>query len=163
MWIIDLYMENSGKSPTVKDEWYGYVLSYKGQIIHTKEVFEHCVRNRNGRDLEMFLDALSRCKPAQIIVHTDSGYLAGGFDRISRYRENGWKNSKGEEIKYKDLWEKIAEKSQDKEIMFELGEHEYTQWLKSEIRRRKHENEENPGTGNKDCKQTESRDEEERH
>lgn len=163
MWIIDLYMENSGKSPTVKDDWYGYVLAYQGETLHTKEKFEHCVRNRFGRDLEMFLDAITRCQPAQIVVHTDSAYLAGGFERLSRYQENGWKNSKGEEIKHKDLWERIAEHSQDKEILFELGEHEYTQWLKNEIRRRKDAEKTNPGTGSNGSKPAEIRDVKERN
>lgn len=35
MWIIDLYMENSGKSRWEKDEWYGYVLSYQGQTLQS--------------------------------------------------------------------------------------------------------------------------------
>ncbi len=163
MWIIDLYMENSGKSPTVKDDWYGYVLAYQGKTLHTKEKFEHCVRNGFGRDLEMFLDAITRCQPAQIVVHTESAYLAGGFERLSQYQENGWKNSKGEEIKYKDLWEQIAERSQDKEILFELGEHEYTQWLKNEIRRRKDAEKANPGAGPDGSKPAEIRDVEKRN
>lgn len=71
MWIIDLYMENSGKSPWERDDWYGYVLAYQGKTLHTKEKFEHCVRNCFGRDLEMFLDAITRCQPAQIV-----GYIA---------------------------------------------------------------------------------------
>lgn len=162
MWIIDLYMENSGKSIKTQDNWYGYVLAYQGKELHTREKFEHCVRNRNGRDLEMLIDALSRCKPAKIVIHTDSGYIFTGFAGISRYRENNWKNSKGEEIKYKDLWQRIDELSRDKEISVKVGEHEYTQWLKSEIRRLKSEKEENPGTGSESSEPAQIRDEKSR-
>ena len=96
-------------------------LRYQGKTLHTKEKFEHCVRNGFGRDLEMFLDAITRCQPAQIVVHTDSTYLVGGFERISRYRENGWKNSKGEEMKHLKTSGNGSQNNLDKEILFETG------------------------------------------
>lgn len=136
MYKVDLYMENAGKTPAERDAWYGYVLAYQGRTLHTVTGFGNCVANRHRRDLIMFLEALIRCRECSLTVHTDSAYLKGGFERIRRYIENGWVTSQGDPVKNMDLWKQVYTAAQGKEIQFVPGQHEYTNWLKTEIRRR---------------------------
>lgn len=130
-------MENAGKTPKEQEAWYGYVLAYQGRTLHTAIGFGTCIANRHRRDLIMFLEALGRCKECSLTIHTDSAYLKGGYGRIPQYIENGWTTSGGDPVKNRDLWQKICAESQGKEIHFILGQHEFTDWLKTEIRRKR--------------------------
>lgn len=42
----------------------------------------------------------------QIIIHTDSAYIVNSFEKgwIENWKKNGWRNSKKEPVKNKDLW-----------------------------------------------------------
>ena len=132
----ELYMENAGKSPAVKKEWYGYILICVEFPEYTRKVCEEFEGTKNQRDLEMFLSALKWCNRCRLVVHTDSQYLVGGFRRINGYLENGWKNAKGEEIKNKELWQQIHGRIVEKGIQVEfiLGKHDRTSWLQTEIK-----------------------------
>ena len=81
----------------------------------------------------MLLEALSRCKPCEAVIHTESQYLQGTFGRLAHYRENGWKKSDGTEIKYKELWQQVSDAAVGKEITFRMGTHEFSGWLQREI------------------------------
>ena len=72
MWKVDIYLENAGKSVKRKKGWYGYVLAYQGQRFHTLEEFRETEETKNERDVRMFLEALSRCKPCEAVIHTES-------------------------------------------------------------------------------------------
>ena len=57
---------------------------------------------------------------------------------MEKYRENNWKKADGTDLKYKELWQKIAEKAEKKEITFRIGKtHAYTERIWTEIERRK--------------------------
>ena len=133
---VDIYLENAGKSVKKKEGWYGYVLAYQGTQLYTREDFRKTEDTRNERDVRMLLEVLSRCKPCEAVIHTESQYLRGTFGRLAHYWENGWKKSDGTEIKYKELWQRVAEAAKDKEITFRTGSHEFTGWIRTEIERR---------------------------
>lgn len=137
MYKVDLYMENAGKSPREQEDWYGYIIAYKGKILYTIDGFGSYIGSRNRRDVYMFIQALKRCKECEMTVHTDSNYLKGGFSRIEQYEKNEWVKSDGNPVKNADLWQEVAAEAQGKEISFQDGQHEYSGWLKTEIRRRK--------------------------
>lgn len=137
MKIVDLYLENGGKSPKSCKGWYGYVLEYQGRYLHTRQHFEETEGTRQERDLEMLLDALKRCKDCQIRVHTDESYLEGGYERLPHYVNTEWITARGDPVKHKELWMEVMEQSQEKPLEFVLGPHEYTGWLRTEIERRK--------------------------
>ena len=116
-----------------KKGWYGYVLAYQGQRFHTLEEFRETEDTKNERDVRMLLEALSRCKPCEAVIHTESQYLQGTFGRLAHYRENGWMKSDGTEIKYKELWQQVSDAAVGKEITFRMGTHEFSGWLQREI------------------------------
>lgn len=133
---VDIYLENAGKSVKKKEGWYGYVLAYQGTQLYTREGFQKTEDTKNERDVRMLLEALTRCKPCEAVIHTESQYLQGTFGRLAHYRENGWKKSDGTEIKYRKLWQQVSEAAKDKEITFRTGSHEFTGWIRTEIERR---------------------------
>ena len=47
----------------------------------------------------------------RIIIYTDSSYVANAYNKkwIVNWKRNGWKNSKKETVKNKDLWEELDE------------------------------------------------------
>ena len=72
---VDIYLENAGKSVKKKEGWYGYVLAYQGTQLYTREGFRKTEDTKNERDVRMLLEALSRCKPCEAVIHTESQYL----------------------------------------------------------------------------------------
>lgn len=133
---VDIYLENMGKSVKKKVGWYGYVLAYQGKQLYTREGFKKTEDTKNERDVRMLLEALERCKPCEAIIHTDSQYLQGTFGRLDHYLENNWKKADGTEIKYKELWQQVSEAAKEKKVSFQMGSHEFTGWIRTEIERR---------------------------
>lgn len=157
MWTTHIYLENADKYPGIKKGWYGYIMTCEEIPDYDRKGFAQCEGSGHYRDAAMFLAALERCKKCRIIIHTDSQYLIGGYKRIETYVKNGWRNSKGEEIKHRELWKQIHEVTKDKEIEFRYGKHEFTGWLKTEIKRRRNGKENIAGTGGQDPEPSEVR------
>lgn len=141
MKTVDIYLENAGKSPRKCKGWYGYVLEYKGKQLHTRSYFVETEGTRQERSLEMLLDAVGRCRDCRIRIHTDEKYLAGMFKMIPKYVKTKWITARGETVKHKDLWMKVVQESWKKPMQIILGPHGYTDWLRTEIARRKNKNE----------------------
>lgn len=137
MKTVDIYLENAGKSPRTCKGWYGYVLEYKGNQLHTRSYFAETDGTRQERSLEMLLDAVKRCRDCRIRIHTEEKYLAGGYERLSHYVKTKWITARGEPVKHKELWLQVVQESWKKPMEFILGPHEYTEWLQTEIARRK--------------------------
>ena len=77
----------------------------------------------------------------KINIHTSCGYIAGGINWLPSWRASDWKNSKGEPLKFKDLWEEIAKNVEGKQLSVHLNEFNgYRNWLLNEClnRGRKH-------------------------
>jgi ribonuclease HI len=55
------------------------------------------------------LKALNR--PCKVKVYSDSAYFINALEKkwYVNWRKNGWKNSKGESVKNRDLWEALLE------------------------------------------------------
>lgn len=137
MKTVNIYLENGGKSPKPCAGWYGYILEYQGQRLYTRKRFARVEGTRQERDLVMLLDAMERCKPCRIRVYTEEPYLAGGYERLPHYVNTKWITARGDPVRHKNLWERILEQSAEKPLEFILGPHGYTEWLRTEIERRK--------------------------
>lgn len=83
-------------------------------------------------------NALPYCQNFKVInLQTTNGYTKLGFDNLRKWQENGWKTSRGEEIKNADLWRDIAAELEGKEMIIHLNEKNgYRKWLQSECKRR---------------------------
>lgn len=138
-WKVNLYLENAGKAPLEKDEWYGYILTFQGKQFHEVEEYGHCSATRHRRELIMLIKALERCKPCELTIYTDSIYLKNNFSRIEHFVRNDWKKAGGEPIMHNDLWQQVEQLTKDKKVAFIYGAHKYTDRLKKGIKTKKNE------------------------
>ncbi len=80
-------------------------------------------------------DALSRMKYAcQITVHTECEYFASVLSQgwLSRWQSNGWRNSRGKEVKDACLWSLLMQDlEEDGHILDAVAEkHEFVEWMR---------------------------------
>ena len=49
--------------------------------------------------------------PCDVEVYSDSAYVINAYNQnwIDNWKKNGWKNSKKEDVKNRELWEKLDE------------------------------------------------------
>ena len=84
-----------------------------------KELLGHDPWTTNNRmELTGVIEALRALKePCHVIITTDSRYLKDGITGwIHTWKRNGWKTSRKEAVKNKDLWEALDEAAQRHEI-----------------------------------------------
>jgi ribonuclease HI len=56
-------------------------------------------------------------KPCRIVLYTDSQYVQKGITEwLPGWIRKGWKNSKGEQVKNQDLWQRLQEASSSHRI-----------------------------------------------
>lgn len=77
--------------------------------------------NTTNQRMEMKAPIEALCSLAnnsRVEVYSDSAYLVNGFTQrwIDRWKKNGWRTSKGEPVKNRDLWEKLSELTQRHQI-----------------------------------------------
>lgn len=148
MYRINMYLETSIRGVRRATGWYGYVLEYidsRGEP-HTIEDYgrEEDV-TPNQLALMGFLTALARVnKDSEITVYTDSLYLRGSYTRdLQSWKENGWKTSKGDEVKNKLLWQQVSKKTVRHVIRFDPAhQHSYKNYLVSELMKKRRSNHE---------------------
>lgn len=64
----------------------------------------------NVMEITAVLEGLKLLKyPCEVEVYSDSAYVVNAFNQnwIDGWKKNGWKNSKKEEVKNKELWEEL--------------------------------------------------------
>lgn len=91
---------------------YGAVLRF-GE--HEKEISGGAETTTNQRmELQAAIAALEQLKePCRVKLHSDSAYLVNAFKQrwFDKWQQNGWKNSKKEDVVNRDLWERLLELS----------------------------------------------------
>ncbi len=63
-------------------------------------------------ELQAVIEGLRALKrPCKVKVYSDSAYFINALEKkwYVNWRKNGWKNSKGEAVKNRDLWEALLE------------------------------------------------------
>jgi len=64
----------------------------------------------NRMELTAAVEALSRLKePCRVKLHSDSAYLVNGLQQgwLDRWVRTGWRNSRGQPVENRDLWERL--------------------------------------------------------
>lgn len=87
---------------------FGVILNYMGRIKEISEGFE-CTTN-NRMEIMAALTGLNALKePCKVILYSDSKYLVDSVNQkwIDSWQKNGWKNSKREKVKNKELFEEL--------------------------------------------------------
>lgn len=142
MFEVKAFLTVDNHGPARQSAWYGWVLEYAGlNKIHTREDFGKLDGTANGINIKALGLMAKRLKaPCRICLHTNSRHLEAAISNgwLQTWAENDWKNSSGEEIKNRDLWEKAWEslKSHELTAVYEK-EHSYHSWILTEIKSRK--------------------------
>lgn len=90
---------------------------------HVKEISGGELQTTNQRmEMTAVAEALACLKrSSEVVVHSDSAYVINCF-RQSWYvgwRRNGWKNSKGDPVQNRDLWERLLALVEGHKVRFE--------------------------------------------
>jgi ribonuclease HI len=100
---------------------WGVVLKY-GQ--HVKELHGG-ERNTSNQRMELTacikaLEAI-KAKDKPVIIYSDSAYLVNCMNErwYERWRRNGWKNVKKKPVENRELWERLLQLLEDRNVRFE--------------------------------------------
>ena len=147
---VNLYIGITAHGPRKQDGAYGWVLELvrAGGSPYTKEGFG--VRE-DVTDRDLALEALAEAlehftEPCSINILLSPSYMAETFPTpwtegwVQKWKENGWKNSKGKEIVHADLWEKAEAALRKHEAVFcpKGVKNSYANWISDETKRRTH-------------------------
>lgn len=98
---------------------WGAVLMYKE---HKKEISGSSKNTTNNvMEITAVLEALKTLKTdCEVEVYSDSAYVVNAFNSkwIENWKKNGWKNSKKEDVKNKELWIELDEYAKKYKVKF---------------------------------------------
>lgn len=120
---VNIYIANNDKQPGRKDRWIGYLIQAegyggKGELIDVRPVEATAYR----AIIMTIVAALDRfTRPAEITLHVEKDWIIGklirpvvnGEKKISTLEEwqaNGWRTTRGTEVKNKDDWQRLYNK-----------------------------------------------------
>lgn len=140
--MIHLYIESSLPWPKQGNAIVGIIFADE-KDEHSKTIFgvvKNCTSNQ--AILTGLKNALEYCDSFEVIhIHLNNSYVAGSFNYLAAWETSGFKNSKGEALKYADLWQSIGKSVKGKTVKIYLNQFNgYYKWLKNECisRGRKH-------------------------
>lgn len=132
---INIYLETSIKRPA--RDWGAYAYVIEGVRAGEKETVSGSAHLPNTTFHQLAAIALSSAlgrfnRNSSIKVYTDSTYLMFSIknDRIRKWKQDGWKNAKGEDITDYPIWNKLLTSMIGHQLEFVRStEHEYTERL----------------------------------
>lgn len=87
---------------------------------HIKELSGGEKQTTNQRmEITAVVEALRALKePCDVVVHSDSAYVVNCFKQkwYVNWRKNGWRNSKGDPVQNRDLWEALLEEMEKHQV-----------------------------------------------
>ncbi len=125
---VTIYTDGAARGNPDGPGGYGTILQYTDSAgtLHERELSGGFEKTTNNR-MELLaaivgLEALTR--PCQVELFSDSQYLVHAFTQrwIEGWKKNGWKNSKREPVKNKDLWLRLLAAMEPHQVAF--------QWVK---------------------------------
>ncbi|MBP3577683.1 MAG: hypothetical protein J6K15_06200 [Lachnospiraceae bacterium] len=137
---VNIYTQTSFRRPRRGNGWIGYVLETQtaaGPATLTDfKLLEDTTRHQ--AELLSVCKALKRMtKPSEITIFTDSLYVAGGLNSwVEQWQQNNWYSSRGNPVSYKEEWQQLLELAKPHKVTVKNEEHNYKNWLSSELARR---------------------------
>lgn len=106
---VSIYTDGACSGNPGPGGW-GAVLFYGDKRKEISGAEPHTTNNR--MEIQAVIEALSLLKvPCKATVHSDSAYVVNCFQNnwIKGWLRNGWKNSKGQPVENKELWQRLWE------------------------------------------------------
>ena len=131
----NIFIEVSTSSPARMKRGYGYVMECAGK---TREAFGEIEATYHEAVLKIICEALSRYhKKSEITIHNPDAYIANMANhRLQDWEKNNFVSAKEKEVANAAEWREYARFSKMHEIRIKTEHHEYSEWIKNEIRRR---------------------------
>ena len=143
MYQINMYLETRIQGIRKTVGWYGYILEWidhNGEP-HTVDGYKYEVGvTPNMLILLAVIAALERInRDSEITIYTDSLYFRESYERfLQSWKKNGWRTTKGEQIKNLNLWKQVSARTVRHVIRFEPQyHHRYKNQMVMEIEKRK--------------------------
>lgn len=148
---VDIYTETTWKGPRRQTGILAYIIvvRYEGHEDYTDKRMVR-LKNAGMQEAELLAAAMAIDKASrmprlagcrQYNVISSNHWVENMSKSIPKWQENGWKNAKGEDVKYSDWWQTIAKVQKDRTINW-TSEHEpgsgldgYQRWLREQIER----------------------------
>lgn len=138
---VDIYIETNVKSPKRQRGTYGYILVYRPPGKEEDATVSDFVTVDDVTPQEIELKALVKAlgrlrKQCDVSIIQSNQYIKNMSNNLDTWKKSGYKTAKGEDVKYKDLWQQLAEYMEKQHITW--GEDKgYQNWLKSEVTKKK--------------------------
>lgn len=98
---------------------YGAILMYNGKERELSGGEK--VTTNNQMELMAAIVALECLKePCEVMLYSDSAYLVNAFNQhwIEGWKKNGWKNSSKQDVKNRELWERLEKLTSTHKVEF---------------------------------------------
>ncbi|MCL6452005.1 MAG: ribonuclease HI [Alicyclobacillus sp.] len=118
MSAVEIYTDGACSGNPGPGGW-AAVLVYGNQ---QREISGGAVNTTNQRmELTAVCEALKQLKrPCRVVLYSDSAYVVNCFRQkwYVSWRKNGWKNSKGDPVQNRDLWEALLAQVERHQVTF---------------------------------------------
>lgn len=117
----------------------GYVLETQGRNGPvTRTGFDDLESvTKNQAELIAIEKALTRMtEPCEITIFTESSYVAAGMEWAEEWKKNGWITARGKPVSNQEEWKRVLELMKPHKVTVENKQHEYSNWIKTELSRR---------------------------
>lgn len=142
MELINIYIINTIKRFSGGWGYVGYILeAFRNNIPVTVQGFFKIKDTPNRADMLIIIEAMGRLtKPCDVHIHTRNKQIFDAYDKcwIEEWKKNGWKNSRGEEVRNGELWKLLSFLNKGS-IQIEYGKHSYYEWMERYIRENERE------------------------
>lgn len=139
MFHVDIFTETDTRNIKSVKRGCGYVLEFKkknGDII-TREQFWEEEGTYNQSIIRIVIKALEKLKDGcEVDIYTSNDYVNQSVSTyLEEWKANGFHNKKGQPIKNKEEWERLAN-AMEKHVstLKTVASHEYSNWMRDQMK-----------------------------
>lgn len=137
MYKTHIYITLSTMTPQKHERMFGYVLEMDG-CTATKTGFGKINGTLHHATMAAALEALSRFNQnCQITIHSEDIWFLNMLKELPEWETRGYKTKSGSDMKNRDLWQRIRNKTKHQVIKTSPGKSSYTNWLKEQMEEKK--------------------------
>lgn len=121
---VKLFTDGAARGNPDGPGGYGTILQYQSPDgrLHEREYSAGYKKTTNNRMelLAVIIGLENLTKSCQVDIYSDSKYVTDAFNQnwIDGWKKRGWKNSKKEPVKNKDLWFRLLKAKEKHEVNF---------------------------------------------
>lgn len=141
MFKVNIYIETTIRAPAKRDGAYIYVLEFvksSGEPVTRQEIKHIKETTENELVLRAIVSALNRLtKNCEIRINTKCQHVLNTVQNLHhiQWEKSDWINSKGKEVKNKELWQQYVKMSRIHVITVLSSEHSYQEWMRRELKK----------------------------